>query len=153
MITVCFSPDLVMDPNRNRTAVAFDALGMVVGTAVMGKPEDNPQQGDLLDTAFRTDLTQAEIDKFLANPKGPMAASLLDKATTRIIYDLTAYWREPDPEKKPPAFAATLARETHVSDPVACRWLEDSGEPLLLRWFWPRDPEEDSGGTRAGSQA
>ena len=31
-------PALVMDPNRNRTAVAFDALGMVVGTAVMGKP-------------------------------------------------------------------------------------------------------------------
>jgi hypothetical protein len=111
-------PCLVMDPNRNRTAVAFDALGMVVGTAVMGKPEDSPQQGDLLDTAFRTDLTQAEIDKFIANPKGPMAASLLGKATTRIVYDLTSYWREHDPEKKPPAFAATLARETHVSDPV-----------------------------------
>ncbi len=31
-----------MDPNRNRTAVAFDALGMVVGTAVMGKPADRP---------------------------------------------------------------------------------------------------------------
>lgn len=111
-------PRLVMDPNRNRTMVAFDVLGMVVGTAVMGKPEDNPQQGDLLDTAFRADPTQAEIDKFIANPKGPMAASLLDKATTRIIYDLTAYWREQDPEKKPPAFAATLARETHASDPV-----------------------------------
>ena len=111
-------PCLVMDPNRNRTAVAFDALGMVVGTAVMGKPEDNPPQGDLLDAAFRADLTQAEIDKFIANPKGPMAASLLSKATTRIIYDLTSYWREPDLNKKPPAFAATLARETHVSDPL-----------------------------------
>lgn len=111
-------PRLVMDPNRNRTMVAFDALGMVVGTAVMGKPEDNPQQGDLLNFAFRADLTQAEINEFLASPKGSMAALLLDKATTRIIYDLTAYWRESDLEKKPPAFAATLARETHVSDPM-----------------------------------
>ena len=32
-------PALVTDPNRNRTEVAFDALGMVVGTAVMGKPD------------------------------------------------------------------------------------------------------------------
>ncbi len=29
-------PALVMDPNRNRSAVAFDALGMVAGTALMG---------------------------------------------------------------------------------------------------------------------
>ena len=34
-------PALVTDPNRNRTEVAFDTLGMVVGTAVMGKPEEN----------------------------------------------------------------------------------------------------------------
>ena len=29
------------DPNGNRSEVAFDALGMVVGTAVMGKPSEN----------------------------------------------------------------------------------------------------------------
>lgn len=108
-------PAVVMDPNRNRSAVAFDALGMVVGTAVMGKPAPDPVEGDSLN-GFRTDLTQAEIDQFLANPKGPMAATLLADATTRVVYDLTAYWRESDPAKKPPAVAATLARETHVSD-------------------------------------
>lgn len=106
-------PALVMDPNRNRSEVAFDALGMVVGTAVMGKPEEN--LGDSL-AGFNADLTQSEIDQFLADPKGPMAATLLGDATTRVVYDLTAYWREPDPTKKPPAVAATLARETHVSD-------------------------------------
>ena len=111
-------PKLMMDSNRNRTAVAFDALSMVVGTAVMGKPEDNPQQGDLLDATFHPDLVQKEIDSVIAYPKGAMAALLLDKATTRIIYDLTAYWREPDLKKKPPAAAATLARETHNSDPL-----------------------------------
>lgn len=109
-------PGLVMDPNRNCSEVRFDALGMVVGTAVMGKLEENPRPGDRLTAAFHADLTQADIDQFLANPKGPMAATLLAEATTRVVYDLTAYWREPDPAKKPPAVAATLARETHVSD-------------------------------------
>ncbi len=109
-------PALVMDPNRNRSEVAFDALGMVVGTAVMGKPEEKPAPGDRLAATFRTNLTQAEIDQFLANPKGPRAATLLDEATTRVVYDLTAYWREPDPTTKRPAVAATIARETHVSD-------------------------------------
>lgn len=111
-------PALVMDPNRNRSAVAFDALGMVVGTAVMGKPEEVPVPGNRLTATFRPDLTQAEIDQFLANPKGPMAATLLDDATTRVAYDLTAYLREPVPSKKPPAVAATLARETHASEPA-----------------------------------
>ncbi|WP_367025573.1 SpvB/TcaC N-terminal domain-containing protein [Methylococcus sp. ANG] len=108
-------PALVMDPNRNRSAVAFDALGMVVGTAVMGKPAPAAVEGDSLN-GFAADLTQAEIDQFLANPKGPMAAMLLADAATRVVYDLAAYWREPDPAMKPPAVAATLARETHVSD-------------------------------------
>lgn len=108
-------PALVMDPNRNRSVVAFDALGMVVGTAVMGKPAPATAEGDSLD-GFTADLTQAEIDQFLADPKGPTAATLLADATTRIVYDLTASWRQPDPTKKPPAVTATLARETHVSD-------------------------------------
>ena len=66
-------PELVMDTNRNRSAVAFDALGMVVGTAVMGKPAPDAVEGDSLE-GFAADLTQAEIDRFLADPKGPMAA-------------------------------------------------------------------------------
>ncbi len=110
-------PWRVMDPNRNRTQVAFDALGMVAGTAVMGKPEESPVPGDRLTASFRADLTQPEIDQFFADPKGT-AAALLDDATTRVVYDLTRYWREPDPQRRLPAFAATLARETHTSDPV-----------------------------------
>ncbi len=109
-------PALIMDPNRNCSEVAFDALGMVVGTAVMGDPEETPILGDRLTAAFRANLTQSEIDQFLADPKGPLAATLLAEATTRIVYDLTAWWREPDPAKKPPAVAATLARETHASE-------------------------------------
>jgi RHS repeat-associated protein len=111
-------PTLVMDANRNCSEVRFDALGMVVGDAVMGKPEENPRPGDQLAATFHANLTQSEIDQFLANPKGPAAATLLDDATTRVVYDLTAYSRETDPTSKPPAVAATLARETHASEPV-----------------------------------
>ncbi len=108
-------PELVMDANRNRSGVAFDALGMVVGTAVLGKPAPAAVEGDSLD-GFATDLTQAEIDEFLADPRGHLATTLVADATTRVVYDLTAYWREPDPARRPPTVAATVARETHVSD-------------------------------------
>ncbi len=111
-------PALVMDPNRNRMTVAFDALGMVAGTAVMGKPEDSPVLGDRLTRTFSADLTQAQIEQFFADPKGTIAATLLDDASTRIVYDVTRTWREADAKKKQPAFAAILARETHAGEPV-----------------------------------
>jgi RHS repeat-associated protein len=116
-------PAMVMDPNRNRSEVAFDALGMVVGTAVMGKPEDAPAPGDRIPATFRADLTQAEIDAFLAHPTGPMASALLEESSTRIVYDLLAYWREPNATKRLPAVAATLVRETHASEPVPAEGL------------------------------
>ena len=98
-------PEQITDPNGNRAQVAFDALGMVAGTAVMGKETET--KGDLLD-GFNPDLTQPEIDAFLANPLG-MAALLLGQATTRIIYDLEQFRTDGQP-----VVAATIARETHV---------------------------------------
>ena len=38
-------PHRIVDPNRNQSEVAFDVLGMVVASAVMGKSTDNPQRG------------------------------------------------------------------------------------------------------------
>ena len=111
-------PTLVMDPNRNRIAVALDALGFLAGTAQMGKPEDSPAPGDRLTATFRADLTPAEIDSVLADPAGPVAVSFLDDATNRVVYDLTAFQREPNPDRKPPAVAAMFARETHASEPT-----------------------------------
>jgi RHS repeat-associated protein len=102
-------PTLETDTNRNRSAVVFDALGLVVGTAVMGKASET--LGDLIDDEFRTDLTESEVAEFFAEPKGPMAGTLLGAATTRIVYDLYSYRRS-----GAPTFAATLARETHVSE-------------------------------------
>ncbi len=103
-------PRLLTDPNGNRAAVAFDALGMVVSTAVMGKEGEN--LGDSLGdfTADDADLTVAQLQNFMTDPRAN-AAALLKSATSRIVYDLDRYRRE----NKPP-FAATLAREIHVSD-------------------------------------
>jgi len=109
-------PKLVTDPNRNRTEVTFDTLGMVVGTAVMGKPLPAPVEGDSLD-GFVADLSEAVILDHLANPLTDPHA-ILGRATTRLVYDLFAYQRtknQPDPQ---PAVVYTLIRETHDSDPV-----------------------------------
>jgi len=114
-------PRLAMDPNRNCSELAFDALGMVVGTAIMGKPEENPRPGDSL-IGFATDLTQQQIDVVLGAPDPRAAARpLLASATTRLIFDVNRFHRTQqtnptDPTRWDPAYATMLARETHASD-------------------------------------
>lgn len=105
-------PYRVMDRNRNRTQVAFDTLGMVVGTAVMGKPEEN--LGDSLE-GFIGDLTEAVILDHLKNPLATPQA-ILGRATTRLVYDLFAYQRSKGQTDPQPAAVYTLARETHDAD-------------------------------------
>jgi RHS repeat-associated protein len=113
-------PRRLSDPNRNRTEVAYDVLGLVVGTAVMGKPAPAPAEGDTL-AGFAADLTQAQLDAWFdsADPH-PRAAALLQGATTRIVHDLHRFRRTrqanpADPSRWEPAGSATLARETHVN--------------------------------------
>ena len=109
-------PRLLTDPNESNAEVRFDALGMVVGTAVY--------QGALGDsfTAFAPDVAQTQIDAFYAaDDPHTLAGALLGTATTRILYDVGRFLKTrlaapDDPSKWLPAFAATLARETHVSD-------------------------------------
>jgi RHS repeat-associated protein len=104
-------PYLMTDPNGNHSQVAFDALGLVVGTAVIGKNGE----GDSL-TGFVTDLEEATV---LAHLQAPLANphALLQQATTRLVYDLFAYVRsETAHQPLQPAVVYTLARETHVSD-------------------------------------
>jgi len=103
-------PRLMTDPNGNHTEVAFDALGLVAGTAVMGKRGQN--LGDTM-TGFAADLTETQVRGFHdAGDPHTLAADLLKDATTRIIYDLERFKNTGQP-----VYAATLARETHASDP------------------------------------
>ena len=59
-------PRQMTDPNGNRSEVRFDALGMVVGTAVMGKAAGSAQ-GDSFDT-FTADLTPQQIKEYFDAP-------------------------------------------------------------------------------------
>lgn len=115
------APRLMTDPNGNRSEVAFDVLGMVVGTAVMGKA-NGPVEGDLLDASFQSDLTQVQLNAFFASPRQPSVSpteseatpivhELLGNATSRIVYDLDRFQRVGESP-----VAATVVRETHVRD-------------------------------------
>lgn len=110
-------PRRVSDPNRNYTEVAFDALGMVVGSAVMGKQAN--ATGDTL-AGFVSDPAAAERSALFdgADPHAA-AEALLHGASQRIVYDLDRFRRTKqanpdDPSQWQPSCAATLARETHV---------------------------------------
>jgi hypothetical protein len=107
-------PRLITDPNGNRTAVAYDAMGMVVGTAVMGKRDESPRRGDLLD-GFVPDLEDDIVAEQLSNPLGDPHA-ILGQATTRLVYDLSGYQRTKHLEEPSPAVVYTQARETHDAD-------------------------------------
>ncbi|MET8093017.1 SpvB/TcaC N-terminal domain-containing protein [Micromonospora sp. NPDC005220] len=98
-------PRLVTESNGNRSEVAFDALGRVAGTAVMGKETPAPAEGDSL-AAFVSDLTPAETARYRAaqDPR-PLAVAHLGTATTRVVYDLDQV----------PVCVAVITRETHVS--------------------------------------
>ena len=105
-------PQRIIDPNQNHAVVAFDILGMVAGTAVLGKVNaaGQSESGDSLES-FVTDLTAQQLQEFVRSPR-TIAVELLGKATTRIIYDLECFQ-----ESGQPLFAATIARENHVNSP------------------------------------
>jgi RHS repeat-associated protein len=104
-------PAEITDANGNHSAVAFDALGLVVGTAVMGK---TTEVGDPL-ADFVADLDDATVQAQLADPLANPGA-VLGSATTRLIYDLFAYDRTRNSPQPSPGVVYTIARETHVSD-------------------------------------
>jgi len=114
-------PFWITDPNGNRARVAFDALGMVVGTAVMGKPGEG--LGDALD-GFEADLTEAVFLDHLQNPLADPHA-ILGRASTRLVYDLFAYQRTRDSGDPQPVAVYALARETHVAD--------EAGQPTRVQ--------------------
>lgn len=106
------APYRITDANRNRSEVAFDALGLVVGTALMGKLGQHA--GDSLD-GFEADLDEATIIEHLTHPlRNPHA--ILKLATARMVYDLFAYARTRDRAHPEPTAVYTLSRETHAAD-------------------------------------
>jgi RHS repeat-associated protein len=105
-------PRLVTDPNGNRSAAAFDTLGMVVGVAVMGK--EGELLGDSLD-GFEPDLNEPTIIAYLQDPFAN-PHHVLNRASTRMVYDLHRYLRTSESGNPQPNVVCLLARETHDTD-------------------------------------
>jgi RHS repeat-associated protein len=107
-------PTRVTDPNGNRVDALFDALGMLVATAVKGKPLPAPVEGDSLD-GLQADLTDEVMLDHIHQRADPR--DILREASTRIVYDLFAYVRTKDRPEPEPAVVYMIARETHASEP------------------------------------
>jgi RHS repeat-associated protein len=129
-------PYLMRDPNWNYSEVAFDALGLVVATAIMGQAgsgENDDLQGlptnvdvpalrarsqaDSLE-GLEPDLPLEQRRTHLANPLGGTVEGtsqtitpqdILGDATTRLVYDLHRYR-----DLQEPVVVYTLARENHA---------------------------------------
>jgi RHS repeat-associated protein len=98
-------PRELTDPNGNRTQARYDAVGMLAGTAVMGKAV-GLVEGDSFHR-FVTDLTPLQLKEFFdADNPSAQASKHLGTATTRILYDFA----------RVPMCAVSIARETHESD-------------------------------------
>jgi hypothetical protein len=104
------SPSQITDHNGNLSAVVFDVRGKVTGTMTSGKAGE----GDSL-AGFNPDLTDAQIAAIRANPLANPGA-LLGTATSRIAYDLFAFFRTRDLPTMDAPMVYTLTRETHVAD-------------------------------------
>ena len=105
-------PRLMADPNGNRSEVAFDAMGLIVGTAVMGKEGEN--LGDSL-VGFEPDL---DVTTIMSHTEDPFADPyvILKSASTRLLYDLNRYQRTSGSPSPQPNIVYTMARETHSFD-------------------------------------
>ncbi len=105
-------PVRMTDPNGNHQSVVFDALGMVVATAVAGKNGE----GDSLAGYTMPDLSNGAAIKTAAldDPH-----SLLQSASSFFYYDLFAFQNGQMDGELRPNYALSIVREVHVSDTIA----------------------------------
>jgi RHS repeat-associated protein len=104
-------PKLLTDPNGNRSAAAFDALGMVTHTSAMGKDGENIGDADLLDPLIFNPMAFSDGLEF-RNTALAVPHSFLLGAGTFSYYNLHN-WRL----NNEPNYAMSIVRETHPVDP------------------------------------
>ena len=111
-------PAQVTDPNGNRVELAFDLLGQVAGTAVMGKPGEARWATPSPASSPTWTRRRARPSRRPARRprRDPGQRDHPDHRATLARYHRT----RDDPQPAPPV-AYTLARETHVSDLARAR--------------------------------
>ncbi|MFH0344934.1 MAG: SpvB/TcaC N-terminal domain-containing protein [Chromatiales bacterium] len=98
-------PRLVTDPNDNRTEVRFDALGMVIGTVVMGKAA-GPVEGDSF-ASFGIDLTPTEIKTSSTQPTRTCSPLITSAPPTRALSMTSSACRSVPPPSPARPMSAT----------------------------------------------
>ena len=141
------APRLVSDPNRNQVAAAFDALGRVAGTAVMGKPEE--RLGDILD-GFDPDPDRRRGGGLLRRPVRPARMTCSGRPPRGSLYDLDAYRRSRDVPQPQPAWVGGPGPRDARQRARARGADEDPAVVQLLRRLRPGGAAQAPGGARAG---
>lgn len=100
-------PASITDENGTTRSTAFDALGLVAGTAVTAPGGD----GDTL-AGFLANLPAALVQAQIADPLADPSA-ILQGASTRVVHDLFAYVRTKNAAQPSPTVLYTLTREVH----------------------------------------
>jgi len=145
------APSELKDPNDNYSAVAFDALGMPVASAIMGK--SRTESGDTLDT-IRPDIPVGEIGQFFTEAYSttkPM--DWLAKATARFVYSFGEQIENDGTVTyghHPPG-ACAIVREQHVIAggatriQVAIEYSDGTGNVLVKKSQAEPDPALNNG--------
>lgn len=146
------APAEIKDPNNNMSAVAFDALGLPVAAAIMGK--DGTESGDNLD-GLDTDPEPADLISFFTGQAYDQhqAVAWLGRATTRFVYYLgeetaggsISYGQHP-------ACACGILREQHAGQspdsPIRTAFEYSDGTGQVLATKSQADPETEGGPLR-----
>ncbi|KAH9203759.1 virulence plasmid 65kDa B protein-domain-containing protein, partial [Leptodontidium sp. 2 PMI_412] len=99
-------PSLVTDENGNRAQSVWDAFGVKVGAAIMGK--ETQTLGDSLD-GFDEDISDNLLEAYTADPLS-VGTQLLGNATSRYIYSLKPCLKQGTPS---PNFISTISSDSH----------------------------------------
>lgn len=104
-------PSLTEDVNGNFTSVAYDHLGFVYATALMGKGDETDDLDGFTDRTEEED--EAMVEEFFRTSSygdlSALAGKLLRNATSRLVYRLDRYEKEGKP-----LCAARIVREEHA---------------------------------------
>lgn len=101
-------PERMKDLNDNISELCYDALGMPVAMALLGKGT----QGDDLDGMDPEDVTDYAHQQAFWNAPASQARQLLKRATWRCVYNLEAFAAGQNHS----AAVAMIARTKHVAD-------------------------------------
>ena len=140
----CPAARLITDANGNRSAVIFDALGIVVGSAVMGKRGEQRLAGRRA-RRLRSATSPTRVAAHLSDPLTDPHA--IRPRHVAIMYDLFAYLADAGASRNPLRPSSThwrARRTTRIWHPASTPASSTLLVPGRVR---ARDSEEDAGRT------